>query len=223
MIERVMLHESIVNEIKRYINENGLKPGDRLPNQETLSKMLGVSRTSLREALRTLQAIDIIKIINGKGIFVREKENYKIEATVNIENERQSLLYILEVRRGIEGLAVRLAAERATPEDIAKMEENIIIMEEKAKRGECHPVEDKAFHKAIYEAARNPILIQITQDLYEVLDKFWQNPLGAGRAFNEGIRLHVELLKHIKEKNPGKAESTFIELMHIEELIIKSI
>lgn len=223
MIERVMLYESIVNEIKKYISDNNLKPGDRLPNQEAFTKMLGVSRTSLREALRTLQAIHLIEVINGKGIYVKEKDNYKIEATVNVEDEKQSLLYILEVRTGIEGLAVRLAAERATPEDIARMEESIEKIKEKAARGECHPNEDKEFHNAIYIAAKNPILIEMMQNLYEVIDKLWQNPLGVGKAFNEVANLHAELLEHIKAKSPKKAENTFIKLMHEEELIIKNI
>lgn len=223
MIERVMLHESIVNEIKRYISDNNLKPGDRLPNQEAFTKMLGVSRTSLREALRTLQALHLIEVVNGKGIFVKEKDNYKIEATVNVEDEKQSLLYILEVRTGIEVLAVKLAAERATPEDIARMEESVKKIKEKSARGECHPNEDKEFHNAIYVAAKNPILIEMMQNMYEVIDKLWQNPLGVGKAFNEIANLHEELLEHIKAKNPKKAEKAFLKLMHEEGLIIKNI
>lgn len=223
MIERVMLHEAIVKEIKKYIEDNQLKPGDRLPNQEQLTQMFGVSRTSLREALRTLQAMEIIEVKNGKGIYVKSKDSLKIEATINVEDERQLLLNILEMRRGIEGLAVKLAAERATQEDIEEMYKNLVIMKEKSSRGECNPVEDRAFHHAIYRASKNPILNKIVEDLYEVFGVLWNNPLGMGKAMNEGINLHEKIFIAIKNKEPKKAEKAFEKLMNEYELMFKSI
>lgn len=222
MIKRVSLYEAIVAELKKYIEDNKLKPGDKLPKQDELCSILGVSRTSLREALRTLQAVDIIDIKNGKGIYVKEKNSIKLEATINLEDEKKSLLEMIEIRRSVEGLAVRLAAERATEDELKQMENYLIIMEEKTLKGECDPEEDKSFHRAIYIASKNQILINFLENLYQVFEIMWHNPLGIGCAMNE-LKLHKEMFKYIKEKQSSKAEKTFMKIMDSEELMIKNI
>lgn len=222
MIKRTSLYEAIVTEIKKYIQENKLKPGDKLPKQDELCKVLGVSRTSLREALRTLQAVDIIEIKNGKGIYVKERTSLKLEATVDLENQKKSILEMIEIRRSVEGLAVKLAAERATEDEIIEMEKNLVSMEVKTKRGECEPDEDKAFHTAIYRASKNQILIELIENLYKVFDFMWQNPLGIGNAMNE-FKYHKDMFTYIKDRQPSKAEKAFLKIMDAEELMIKNV
>ncbi|GAA0178354.1 FadR/GntR family transcriptional regulator [Clostridium sediminicola] len=221
MIKRVELHESIVNEVKKYIKTNNLEPGDKLPNQLKLSELFGVSRTSLREALRTLQALNVVEIINGRGIFVKEKENHI--PILNLENKKQSLFHIMEVRRAIESLAVKLAAERAEEDDLKEMEKNLVVMLEKANNGENCPEEDKAFHFAIYKATKNPLLMNVVNDINDAITVFWENPLGIGLAFNERINLHKELYECIKKKEVKKAERVFERIMDGYEVIIKSV
>jgi len=223
MIERKVLHEQIVNEIKEYIFRNNLKPGDKVLNQREFCEMLGVSNASLREALRTLIAVDIIEVKNGKGIFVKQKNSIKIQTEISTENERESLLNLTELRRALEGAAVKMAAVRANQEDIDEMERNINAIRVKALRGECQPVEDKAFHYAIYAASKNPILIGIIENLNNAFDVIWQNPLGMEKAVNKEADLHVKLFEQIKAKNPAKAEKIFNKMMDEIELIIKNI
>ena len=69
-IQRTSLQSEIIRYIQNYIQENNLKPGDRLPSQEKLIEMMGVSRTSLREAMKTLEARNVLEAKNGKGIYV---------------------------------------------------------------------------------------------------------------------------------------------------------
>jgi len=223
MIERKVLHEQIVNEIKEYIFRNNLKPGDKVLNQREFCEMLGVSNASLREALRTLIAVDIIEVKNGKGIFVKQRNSIKIQTEISTENERESLLNLTELRRALEGAAVKMAAVRANQEDIDEMERNINAIRVKALRGECQPVEDKAFHYAIYAASKNPILIGIIENLNNAFDVIWQNPLGMEKAVNKEADLHVKLFEQIKAKNPVKAEKIFNKMMDEIELIIKNI
>lgn len=223
MIERVALHEAIVREVKNYIEKNNLKAGDRLPNQEEFTRMFGVSRTSLREALRTLQAMDIIDVKNGKGIFVKEKDKYKVESTITVENEKQLLSYILETRRAIEGLAARLAAQRRTDEDILELERLITIMVDKARSREDQTAEDKAFHYTIYRVSKNPVLIKLSESIYDVMDVAWQNPFNIGKTLTQGIGFHVEIFEAIKKKKPHLAEKAVMKIIDEYEVIIKSI
>lgn len=67
--KRNTLQLEIIRFIKQYITEHELKPGDKLPSQEQLISMIGVSRTSLREAVKTMEAQGKLKVLNGKGIY----------------------------------------------------------------------------------------------------------------------------------------------------------
>jgi DNA-binding FadR family transcriptional regulator len=223
MIERMMLHEMIVKEMKKYIKDNNLQSGDKLPTQADLVNKFGVSRTSLREALRTLQALNIIEVKNGKGMYVKSNSFIHDIEDGGALNKKQQLIYILDVRRVLEMLAVELAVENANEDDIKEMEKNLRIMENMASKGEPHPVYDKAFHHAIYKASRNPILINVINYLHDQFEVLWENPLGAGDALTEGTRYHTELFNNIKNKDLKGAKEKFNKLIDQVEVIIKNI
>ena len=71
-IQRVPLQYEIISYIENYIEENNLKAGDRLPSQAELLEMMGVSRTALREAIKTLEAKNVLEVKNGKGVYVKD-------------------------------------------------------------------------------------------------------------------------------------------------------
>lgn len=223
MIERMALHDMIVKEVKKYINDNKLKPGDKLPPQSEFAKMYGLSRTSLREGTRTLQALGIIEIINGKGMYVKSNTFVPDENTLDKEGKIKRLIWLLEVRRVLEKLAVELAVENATEEDLKDMEENLIIMEEMASKSQPHPDFDKAFHYKIYESSKNPVLLESINQLGAQFDSLWENPLGAGDAFTEGTNYHRELFNAIIERNKKKASEVFDKLIDQIEVILKNI
>jgi GntR family transcriptional regulator, transcriptional repressor for pyruvate dehydrogenase complex len=223
MIERVMLSDSIVKEVKNYIVENNLKQGDKLPNQEQLCKIFGVSRTSLREALRTLKAIDIIDIKNGKGIYIKEQNVVNPNEYFTDMDEKNRIQCILETRRIVEGAAIKLAIQRATDDDIMIIESHLNLMSEKIKNGINSPEEDMNFHKAILNASKNPILIQYALQIYELLDFAWHNSGELGKALNIGLDYHIALFKSIKNRNVKEAEKTYNKILSEIELIILNI
>ncbi|MDQ0200256.1 FadR/GntR family transcriptional regulator [Neobacillus ginsengisoli] len=81
-IKKVSLHEMIAEEIKKYINEHQFKRGNKLPSVGELTTILSGSRSSIREALRYLEGIDVLEVQNGKGIFVKDGDALKIEANI---------------------------------------------------------------------------------------------------------------------------------------------
>lgn len=223
MIERMALHDMIVKEVKKYIIENKLKIGDKLPPQTEFAKMFGLSRTSMREATRTLQAMDIIEIINGRGMFVKNNIFLNEEKNLDTCEIREQLILILEVRRALEALAVELAIKNATPDDFASIEKNLVIMEELASQSKPHPKYDKEFHYGIYRASKNPFLLSAITHLGSQFDSLWENPLGAGDALTEGTNYHRELFDSIKEKDTKKALEIFQKLIDQVEVIINNI
>ena len=122
-IKRTPLQSEIIRYIQEYIEENHLEAGDRLPSQGQLIQMMGVSRTSLREAMKTLEARQIIKVQNGKGIFVNENKDSAMLNLLDFAREKEKLLDTLEVRRVLEQEILRMVIHRAAPEEIQELGE----------------------------------------------------------------------------------------------------
>lgn len=219
MIKRTTLCDSIVDEIKSYIKKNKLSPGDKLPNQQELCDIMGVSKTPLREALRILQALNVITVENGKGIYVKKSSQFKIQTTINVD-EKKSIIEMLELRKAIENFAVKLAVERATEREVAQIENIFDKMSEKSLKGESEPDEDKEFHRLVYRTSKNKVLIDMLDNIYDILDVLWKNPLGIGSAMNE-LKLHRDILESIKQKRPEKAEKAVSKLIDSEIMLIK--
>ena len=97
-IQRTSLQLEIIRYIQNYIEENDLKAGDKLPSQEQLLEMMGVSRTSLREAMKTLEARNVLEVRNGKGVYVGSQMDSAFLSLMDFTREKGKLLDALEVR-----------------------------------------------------------------------------------------------------------------------------
>ncbi|MFC4600860.1 FadR/GntR family transcriptional regulator [Cohnella hongkongensis] len=221
-IHKQLMHELVSEEIQKYIEEKNLQEGDKLPSVEEMTKMFGVGRSSLREALRHLEAIEIVKVVNGKGIFVRDVGIYRFAGKVKIENEKRFLLSILDVRRALEGKAVELAAKRINPAQIAELEE---ILREYDKRREADLDTSKidlAFHRSVMRAASNPILFSVLESISAMYEKFFNEPLGDKRLFDETYPFHRSMFEGIAAHDPERATAEFDKMMNRIEEIIKT-
>lgn len=106
-IKRTPLQSEIIKYIQDYIKQEGLVPGDKLPSQASLIEMMGVSRTSLREAIKTLEAKNILEVKNGKGIFVRDTSDSVLLSQIEFSKEKECFLEMLEARKILEKEIVR--------------------------------------------------------------------------------------------------------------------
>ena len=120
-IQRTSLQSEIIRYIQNYIQENGLKPGDRLPSQEKLIEMMGVSRTSLREAMKTLEARNVLEAKNGKGIYVGSQEVNDLLRLIDFAKEKELLLDTLEVRKILEREILRMVIHSVTQEELEEL------------------------------------------------------------------------------------------------------
>ncbi|MCZ8515627.1 FadR/GntR family transcriptional regulator [Paenibacillus filicis] len=220
-INKVRMHEMVSEELKEYIRSNDLKRGDKLPSAETIMKILGVGRSSLREALRYLEATDIVEVVNGKGIYVKETAQYHMSAKINIEDERSALLQLMEVRRALELLAVELAAQRSSEKHQEEMRRYLHEIE--TTRGHASSIADMKFHQAVYKASGNPILQSIAESVWELFSVFWNAPFGRQEIFQDSFPFHQTLFQAIVEKNPAKAREEFNKMMDSMEQSIKSV
>jgi len=120
-IQRTSLQLEIIRYIQNYIEENELKAGDRLPSQEQLLEMMGVSRTSLREAMKTLEARNVLEVRNGKGVYVGSQKESAFLSLMDFTREKGKLLDALEVRKILEREILRMVIHTVNEEELKEL------------------------------------------------------------------------------------------------------
>jgi GntR family transcriptional regulator, transcriptional repressor for pyruvate dehydrogenase complex len=171
--------EEIADQIRKEISDRRLKAGDRLPPERTLAEQFGVSRNTLREALRSLENAGLLRLQKGAsgGAFVRHSTGDAIVTGLRDMFHLGAIRpeHLTEARVWIESIAVRAACERATPDDIKALNDNIAA----AERAECDKVDfyDQAaihleFHRIIARATQNPVMEIVMEALIDVMQHF---------------------------------------------------
>lgn len=123
-VEPVRIFEQAVDQIRDLILSGQLEIGEKLPTEMELSKLLNVGRSSVREALRVLEAEGLVEVRRGSGTYVtnnRPFNSHSVDLRQWLKLREESLEQVLEVRESIEGLTAGMAAERATPDQVQKI------------------------------------------------------------------------------------------------------
>lgn len=197
------------------IIEGVYKPGDRLVERE-LCDRLGVSRTSIREALRQLEAEKLVQLIPNKGPVVRQLS-------------KQEFLDLWEIRTTLECLAARRFASQGTDQDIARLEQRIHALEAALEQKEAHfvRVAKHDFFECFMQGSGNLGLPDLLRQLNTQLSFMWASSLRVPGRPTESIRDLLALLEGIKERNPEAAHAAAviynmrarkIALAHLEEV-----
>lgn len=160
-VRRVNLTSQVMERVKAYIAENDLKPGSRLPTEKELTTTLGVSRNILREALKSLEAVGLIEIKVGDGMYVTDFDYSSVVTHISFALSRgeHELQHFIEARLIIEVGAMDLVCDRLRDPDIRVLEEcNRQV--ENARTVEGRAAADLAFHKEVLSIAGNPVVTE---------------------------------------------------------------
>ncbi len=202
--------------VKTHIRENGLQVGDSLPSEGALAETLGVSRSVVREAYRSLAALTLIDIGNGRRPRVAAPRADVLALVTDhaVHTDQVTIQQIFDVRRTIERRTVVLAAMRRTDREAAE----IVALAEAMQRELDEPARvmehDIAFHEAIASASRNPMFALIVGSFHVVTRHTW--PIGwASRGSNEtrqeSIDGHMAIAQAIANGDAAKAEQAMVE------------
>ncbi len=221
-IKTKKIYEEIVEQLKAMITKGELVPGDKLPSEREMAESLGVSRASVREALTTLEAIGILEIKPGEGTFVRQTSHAETFAPLALvlAVERNGEAQMMEVRRVLETEMAALAAERASNENLGKIEEILDLM--KAARTIHEAVEaDLRFHFAIAEATQNTILLRLMNTVADLMHNTFRSKreqLYSDIPMSQQIiHEHEAIYQAIKNRNSNEARYKMLEhINHIE-------
>lgn len=142
------------------IANGSLKAGDRLPSERDIAKQLGVSRTVVREALKSLEAMGYVESISGGGTFVKQVSLNNVIAPLSsmLSSNNKLLLELIEFRKLLEAQTASLAAQRVNEETASAIKDAIQRMKHEVSLGGTGEINDSDFHLAVAKAAGNEAL-----------------------------------------------------------------
>ncbi len=189
-VRRMRVPEEIVHQIRGFIASGELRPGDQLPSERELAERFQVSRASIREALTALQVMGLLeRSRTGGGLAARGNHVwFTIAPLSTFLATRSHIIEQIEVRRMIEPEMGRLAAKRAGPGDLARMEQCLEDMLADIEAGGTGSDADAAFHGAIAATTNNELLTRIVQLIGDAIREhreILQTPEGAHRSLEE--------------------------------------
>jgi len=214
-LSRENLSDQIVRQIKAMIESELINPGDRLPSERELAQMLSVSRLPLREALKSLQQINVLEV-RQTGYYVRGLESSKLLDFFNGAISNRNLLAELkDARIVIELKAVELACQNRTEEDVQRMSDSLDRMDQMIKVGDKGVIEySMSFHNDIVAASGNRLFVAIMACMSTVLYEGRKKSLEIDNRYITATVEHRKILQAIIDKNSELA----IQLMtnHLE-------
>jgi DNA-binding FadR family transcriptional regulator len=210
------LVSKVVRGMRHMIRDAQLKIGDALPSEAAMGEKFGVSRAVVREASRSMAALGLINVGNGRRARVSQVDPEVLALVIDhgVQTDQVSVQQILDVRRTIEMRTVGLAALRRTDHEAQLILAHAASM--RADFGEAEKVmeHDIAFHEAIATASRNPMFSLVVQSFHVVTRQTW--PIGwRARGDDEeryaSVACHEAIATAIAEGERGRAEAAMAD------------
>jgi GntR family transcriptional repressor for pyruvate dehydrogenase complex len=205
-IEHSPLYEVVATRLREYIEAEKLKPGDRLLPERELAERLGVSRTSVRQALTALRVMGLLEIRPGAGAYLKRPTADLVPSlAAEVANAEVDHPMIWEVREAVELQAARLAARRRDDSDLVAMREALAAMAQSIRDGGDGIDGDRLFHRAVVHAAHNHLLTHLFDDLGDVIDRTSQVSLTLPGRAPRSLHAHQAVLDAVDSGNEEQA------------------
>jgi GntR family transcriptional repressor for pyruvate dehydrogenase complex len=202
------LPDKVARQLQQSILDGTLKPGDRLPTERELGDQFGVSRTVIREAVRSLVAKGLLEVRGGSGLRVATFDVSAVRETMGMYlrvNADFDYGKLHEVRSVLEIEMAGLAAERATAPDLAALQRSCEDMAAALDDVEKVSTLDVEFHRLIAQAAHNDLFLVMLDSIGDVLLDVRRATMGISGRPARGLKYHREILKHIVARSPEEA------------------
>ena len=215
-INQKKISDQVYDQIRGMIQNGQLGPGEQLMPERELAELLGVGRSSIREALLKLECLGMVDQRHGEGTFVRSSaENDLNPAFETFLKNHESIYDLMEVRFVLEAWAASTAAERANPDQIAQMRSCLEEMAKAKLKGKIGYELNLEFHRLISVATHNTILIHVTNALSgwfqqvtaEVYVKMYEDPQIQDILFLQ----HQAIVTAIEKRNREEAYEAMVK------------
>ncbi|MCT8137394.1 FadR family transcriptional regulator [Anaerobacillus sp. CMMVII] len=193
----------IIRELNHIIQEDQLIAGDKLPSERELSERLNVGRSSVREALRSLELLDLIETRRGEGTFIKSIGGHRLVEVLAsfFLREKKARSDLAETRKIVEVEGLRLACERIDDSQLEILEKLIVQSKNSWQNGKFPVEEDYLFHKTIVEACHNRLLLNIWISLVEYSKVALRESLSREGRPEQSIMEHEKILTALKNRD----------------------
>lgn len=224
-IRRNKVYEEVARQIERLILKR-LQPGDKLPSERELAETLGVSRGSIRDAIRSLELVGLVEPRQGAGTIVRE---VTADALVNplanmLVRQREQVVELLDFRKMLEPPLAGRAAMHASADEISELEEILQRQENKLSKGELAISEDSDFHYAIALASGNTVVLKLLDVLMDMLRDTRERSLQVAGRPQKSLAGHKRILSAIKRRDAEAARAAMRRHVEdVEEIVLNKL
>lgn len=199
-----LLYQAVQEEVKSYIIEHALMPGDALPPETELAEQLGVSRNSVREAVKSLETLGIVEAKTGAGLFVRSFSFDPLleNLAYGLMFDLQDLADILEVRFHIEHSMIDQAVAAVTDKQIAELRTILTRMAKALAHGKRFADEDRLFHRTLWANVNNRTVGKIVDIFWMVFAQAQRRAAVPANPDHEAIyQWHVAIVDALEEQD----------------------
>jgi DNA-binding FadR family transcriptional regulator len=194
--------------LREFIVNNKLVPGHRIPSESELSSELGVSRTAIREGLKSLEAVGVINAQHGKGRFVSKFDSGAIadNLAISLTVDRPSLQEILEIRKALETRFLSQAVGLLDEEDIEALDRLVLRMSLKVKEPTTFLQEDIEFHRILFRKLNNRVLLNILEIFWKLFGQVEEGTAHTAEQLTEAVNQHKAIVTALRKGRVSRAE-----------------
>lgn len=215
------LSDGIVNQIMEEISHGNLKPGNKLPSEREMCSVFSVSRTVVRDALKTLAGLGIVTIRHGMGAYINEVDAAEdvSRLSVLLQISQGTLEELFQIREILESKAAYWCAQNAKDDDIQYLED-IVRKGKELNEGSKLSLLDAEFHLKIVEAAGNKVLMRLMVNLLDLTGEIRGKVLEVPGRQRLSVLEHEMIVEAVKQRDPDLAyDSTLQHLTKVQKAI----
>lgn len=212
-IPRLTITDQIVERITAFILDERLRPGDKLPSERELMVRLGVGRSSLREAIKTLSALGIVVVQIGDGMYVGRGQVAALSRPLSwgLLIGEHTVREVVEARFAVETALAKMAANNATDEELATIKTKLEAMRAGADRAETYTEADQDFHMAVAAAAHNGVLYHMLETLQHVIRVWIFKSYISHTIRYDAVPEHERIYQALVNHNSEEAEQAMVD------------
>jgi DNA-binding FadR family transcriptional regulator len=214
-VERLSTASLVARQLLEELGREAFSPGTRLPSERDLAQMLGVARSTLREAMAALELLGIVEVRPGSGSYLKADSSQLLSQALKwgLALGEPQVKDLVEVREHLEVLAARLAAERATAAGIKRLRGHLDRMHDAGEDVDAFVEADISFHLEIAMIAKNAVLQSVLESVRSLLTTWFDRTLRVEGTIAATLREHDAVLAAVEQRSPDDAEAAMRTLM----------
>lgn len=225
VVRQPNLSDQVAEQMQELIVQGRLRPGERLPSERELADRFGVSRTVIREAVRSLMAKGLLEVHSGSGMIVCTPTASSIadhfDLLLRLNSEGDPLEYIFDVRHVLEVEIAGRAAQQATESDIREMEHHLQQMADNLNDLEQAAAADVEFHAALARATQNPLFAILLDSISEIMLEVRRLGFTLSGAPQKILEEHARILQSVKRGDVEASQIAMSEHLRAGQMLVR--